>query len=534
MKNKAAALLLSTVFAFPIAMLPASVSAQSIQQGTLGTAQEFDAGTINFASGGLDPALWSGTNAATAKSLIDAAPIGSKNPLIADMVRTVILTGGVPPQGADTAYGRARLSAVMRLNDPAALDGVSRRLPELTADSAVRADLALASGDSAAACTMADSVTEGRGEPTWARLRAFCHTVRGEIPAAELTANLLKKSGYEDALFYSLMNRLTGVSKEPLPGDLGADPLYKAMAGALVAGDDEKPSVPVTASAAAALAKDQSADKDLRLSSLFAAGAALSDGDIEGILNGLIYDGVEVEDLDAASNFDIDTAMSDKSALGFAQLFQLTKRGSGPAMTALLKRAKAAGALPRFANLLTLEITNLQAGEKIDGLALYADIAVIQDDIAALQSLFTVLPEGEPKTRIAFAADAIGQGFRLGTLGQDIESRLGGVGAKGQRALRDALIALSLGAVLSESGAAGLTGAKTLGGREIPAGDLAILRSVSKAGSRAETTLRAAKILDGSRLNAEGFAAVIDALSTAQLNDFAGRLAAQDFLSTLD
>ena len=530
MRNKLTALLLTASFA---AVLAPQAYGQSIEQGTLGVAQDFDAGTMTFASGGLDPALWQGTTAVMAKDLIARAPINSTNPVIRDMVRTVILSAGVPPEGAGTDYGRARLAAVMALGDPDALQGVSQRLPELTADPAVRADLALAMGDVAGACTMADSISEGRGTPTWARLRSFCHITRGEVPAAELTANLLKKSGYEDPLFFGLMNRLTGLSKKLLPEDLGKDPLYGAMANAALAVNADEPSIPLNPTGAAEFAKDASADKDLRLQAMFKAGAALSNDEINSIMSGLIYDGVAVEDLDAAGSYDMDSVADIGSGLGFAQHYQLAKRGSGLAMTAVLKKAETVGAQMRFADILKQELVTLPASEKTEDLALYASLAVVQGDIATLQALFGALPDGMQKVRIAFAADAIGQGFRLGALGDDIEGRLNNTGEDGRRALRDALIALSLGSTLSDAGATALSGKKIDSLRPLAAGDIAVLRSVAKRSSRAETTLRAAILLDGAAVDGASFAAVIDALSTAQLYDFAGRLAAQDFLDAL-
>ncbi|WP_371396426.1 hypothetical protein [Fretibacter rubidus] len=530
MKNKLTAFLLTASFA---AVLAPSAYSQSIEQGTLGAAQDFDAGTMTFASGGLDPALWQGTSAATAKDLIARAPIQSTNPIIRDMVRTVILSAGVPPEGASTDYGRTRLAAVMALGDPGALQGVAQRLPELTSDPAVRADLALAMGDVAGACTMADSISEGRGTPMWARLRSFCHVTRDEIPAAELTANLLKKSGYEDALFFGLMNRLTGLSKKSLPDDLGKDPLYSAMANAVLSARADAPVVSLSATGAAQFAKDTTADKDLRLAAVFKAGSALSNDEINSVMNGLIYDGVTVENLQTAGAFDMDSVADIDTGLGFAQHYQLAKRGSGLAMTAVLQQAQKSGALMRFADVLKQELVNLPATEKIEHLDLYAGIAVIQDDIATLQALFGALPDGPQKVRIAFAADAIGQGFRLGTLGDDIEGRLSAKGEEGRRAVRDALIALSLGSTLTDAGAKALSGKRVDGTRTLPAGDIAVLRSVAKRSSRAETTLRAAILLDGATVDAASFAAVIEAMSTAQLYDFAGRLAAQDFLDAI-
>jgi hypothetical protein len=67
----------------------------------------------------------------------------------------------------------------------------------------------------------------------------------------------------------------------------------------------------------------------------------------------------------------------------------------------------------------------------------------------------------------------------------------------------------------------------------LPAGDIAALRAAAKASSRAETTLRAAIALEGRRLDAPSKAAVIEALMQAQLSQYAGQLAALDYIEAL-
>lgn len=541
MKNNWRHIILGTAAAFTFC---APAYAQIIEQGTLGAAQDFDAGALDFNSGGLDPALWQGTSAATAAELLSKAPLNASNPVVANMVRTVVLTAGVPPTAKNAAasqsYNAARLRALMALGDPSVLDNVVRRSPELASDPAVRADLALAAGDVAGACTMADSITEGRSTPTWARLRAFCHITRGEIPAAELTVKLLRGSDYEDAMFYGLMNRLTGASSKALPETLGADPLYSAMADAIMTknADDETPMAYASPGSAVAVAKDPTATRAARYSAIFSAGARLTDAEVETILNGLIYDGVSVDDLQSASEFDLATAIAedgaaDERALAFAQLYTLAKRGEAVAAIEVLERAEMRGALPRFARLLKNDMAAMPAAARIEaGLKMTARVAVMTDDIITLQALFSALPDGMQKNRIAFAADAIGNGFRLGTLGRDIEDRLQN-GEDGPRALRDAMTALALGSTLTDGGSAGLAAKKDGGGRAIPLGDLAVLRASAKASSRAETTLRAAIMLNGSPLRTSDFAAVVEALMDAQLTDFAGQVAGLDFLAPL-
>jgi len=160
-----------------------------IETETLGQAQDFDAGVLTDSA--LDAQLWQGTSALRASRLLSIAPLKTDNPIIEDMVRTVILSGGVPPQTRDPedqkAYENARLSAVMSIGEGEVLDGFLARNPELARSPLAQVDLAFAKGDSERACEISDTITEDRGAAPWVRLRATCHALRGEMAAAELT-----------------------------------------------------------------------------------------------------------------------------------------------------------------------------------------------------------------------------------------------------------------------------------------------------------------------------------------------------------
>ena len=152
--------------------------------------------------------------------LLERLPLTSKNPLVKDLMEAVVFSAGVPPEGSDSRYDQLRLKTVMQLGDKEALDNIASRNPDISRDPAVRADLALAGGDIAGACTIADNITEGRGTPVWAKLRAFCHIERGETSAAELTTELLNNTGHEDMVFYDLM-KVCLLYTSPSPRDRG-------------------------------------------------------------------------------------------------------------------------------------------------------------------------------------------------------------------------------------------------------------------------------------------------------------------------
>lgn len=523
-------LMLGGVFMAPIA------SAQTIERELLGAAQAFDAGVIDVTSGGLDSGLWQGTSAATAAYLLKTAPYQSKNILVQQMLETVVLSAGVPPQSADAeqseAYDTQRLASVMALSQTggrgAALSEFIERNPKLTRAPSMRADLALAGGDIEGACSIADNLTEGRGEPNWARLRSFCHVERGETSAAELTAELLAGTGYQDPVFFGLMKNLTGASNaRPSVSDL-SDPLLsvmsaKASAGAGIGG--------------AATALDSEASPSARLAAVFSAANDLRDDQITSVFSDLAYN---QEDIIASSSFDLTSAKADSGPRGTAQLFQLANAlgdpaGAAEAMSLILAKAEAAGVFSRYVALFEPSLSLIPAQTQSEtNLALFTRAAIERGNNSALRGIYNALPEGEAKSRIALIADAMANGFTLGELGRDIEGRLEGQGSEKRRAIRDSFIAVAMGARLSGSAAVSLTGAGNGSGTAIQAGDLLALTAAAKVGSRAEVLLRSAAALDSATtLNNSSLAGLISALQEAGLGQFAGRIAAEDFLKAL-
>lgn len=523
MKN----ILLTTVFALIPAIAPAMAQAQSIETGQLGEAQAFDAGVIDAGSGGLDAALWQGTSSKTAVRLMRKLPLSSDKNIVQDMIEAVILSAGVPPEGESAEYDQQRLKTVMAMGDKDALDNLAARNPEITRDPKVRTDLALAGGDVTAACQIADNITEGRGEPHWAKLRAFCHVEREEISAAELTTELLQGTGYEDEAYFGVMKVLTGVSKT-LP-DLKSisDPLLSAMVSKASAGENRF---------SPATATDNNAKPEDRIKAIFEFANELSNAQITAAFSDLAFD---QEDLVGSSSFDLASAKENIGPQGTAQIFQLAQssgdaRTSVEAMALMLAAADKKGVFSRFASLFENNLAIIPASLQAEAnLKLFTRAAVERGDIGALQGFYQTLPEGPLKLRMALISDALGNGFTLGTLGDDIENRLAGTGAEKRRAVRDTFIAAAMGSRLSANAGEILESEGKGSGTALKAGELLALSAAAKAGSRAETALRAAMMIDGARLDDPSLAAVIEALQTAGLPQFAGRLAAEDFLTGL-
>lgn len=553
-------------FALSIASIAA---AQDIRVDVLGSASAYDVGTMDMRSGGLDPALWQGTSAATATQIIESTPLQSRQAIIRDLIRVSLLSAGVPPKSVSEAqtlaYNQARLMAISRFADTATLQAFLARGPEGLQDPVLKSDLALINGESERACSVAATISEGRALPYWAKLRAFCHLRAGENAAAELTTDLLRRSGHEDPTFFNLMTIALGVSKlsaetQNLVLDEGLD---LALASAIDLPSAKGPLGPRLASLQAL---DEEKPEAARLSALFESGAFLTDAQIVSVLQSfekavaqMAGENPEVtQDLDQGAlsvdatdrNYDIELAKTDTSPEGLWKLYSLLTNGETPeiraqAIVAFLDRADARGQFTRFGRLIAQPVQDIPVNvQAVIGLKPFTRLAIARNDIVALQGLYNGLEEGVPqRARIALIADAIGNGFFGGGLGREIEDALKSetddVRAK---AVRESYIAISMGAVASAEASENLLPAGKGAGRAARPGAILLLNSAARRGARAETALRTALILagpnnngaiGGTSLDSASLSSVISALRTAGLENYAARLAAEDFLSGL-
>lgn len=501
-----------------ICLLPLSAFAQDygltgpaqIQSETLGAAQDFDAGVLQ--DGALDTNLWQGTSAAWAARLLSNAPLKSQNPIIRDMVRTVILTGGVPPrantaEGAQ-AYESARLQAVLaiesgRSGGTATLDGFLARNPELARAPLAQVDLALSRGDWQRACEISDTITTERALPEWARLRAACHALRGEFSAADVTRDFLRSSGYDNPAYHAQMDALL-TGSEPSPETDQTDALITFLAS-------RSPKDLKIAGAAPG--------KEVELAAIF---KSFADTDLNVIMSALGNLSFDISQPD----LELETALSISSPRATARLFVLGQSGDAAAMDAFLTRAVRAGVTEDVALVkLAPVIQSLPAQARVNtNLLRYTHAAVLSQDITSLQQLYSALPQGEMQARLALITDALGGGFTGQGMGRDIEDRLADP-LKRRQAVIDTQIALALGATLSDS-AALILAERSLPALSLPQNQLVLLDAAVSDSSRAEVSLIVATLLTRGGLNITDKARLISALSQAGLSRFAGQIAA--------
>lgn len=155
------------------------------------------------AGGALPDTVWSSGEVealrAVLTSLPDSRGAGWSNGPAARLALRALLSGGEPPARAEAAYDLAALRAGRALAAGRAqpVQRLLVRTPAINESDALSrllAETSFALGEISEACRAADALLEGRDTPYWLRARATCLAFDGNLPAAELTAELARAS----------------------------------------------------------------------------------------------------------------------------------------------------------------------------------------------------------------------------------------------------------------------------------------------------------------------------------------------------
>jgi hypothetical protein len=145
--------------------------------------------------------LWDGASPALMHQVIPKIAAQPLSPAAAALARRVLEAGAAAPgaAGDDPELAAARLSALLRLGDAAAVQAIADGtplLPQRPALSQAAAEAALILGHDDRACAIGDGLANGRDGTYWLRLRAFCQARAGQSAAAQLTFMLAEQQAH--------------------------------------------------------------------------------------------------------------------------------------------------------------------------------------------------------------------------------------------------------------------------------------------------------------------------------------------------
>lgn len=250
---------------------------------------------------GLPPTLWRGASRDLVKSVLPLLAEKPLSPAAAALARRVLATGAPGPQGVgnDPEVIAARAAALSAQGDPGAAAAILVRAPGLDRSpqlARAAAESALLAGQDARACEIEQTLSSGREDIYWVRLRTYCQAVAGKTAEAQLTFDLAQSQA-KDAAFARLMAAKLAGSGNPgaaslrngldyaLSRNLGLDlSLAKpspAVAAALTGGVPAEPAFDASGlhPQLAAFAQLIAAGNDIRFADLTGAAHAVEVGD---------------------------------------------------------------------------------------------------------------------------------------------------------------------------------------------------------------------------------------------------------------
>ena len=159
---------------------------------------------------GLPDTLWRGASADLARIVIPIAAQKPLTPALAGFADRVLATGGQAPDGAgaDVDLAASRIAAVLALGDAPGARTMLDHTPGVTASPAlsqVLAEADLVMGQADQACQAGDNLTQGKDQPYFRRLRAFCLVRAGNTDAAQLAFDLADAQA-KDVIYKRLMS----------------------------------------------------------------------------------------------------------------------------------------------------------------------------------------------------------------------------------------------------------------------------------------------------------------------------------------
>lgn len=226
----------SSTFGAPATAIKAETgSGQSVLVvKSLGGLDAASVGTLDASTGGFGPGMWTGTAPERVVTLLTYLPVSSVSPAMQDMLRRLLLTAAVIPQGLEKptellALRLSKLREAGRVLDASAL--AKKISPSTLTDELVIAtvNLQFLQGQNEQACRQVGIEKSGSSDRFWIKADVFCNLIEENFGQAELGAALLEEQGETDTLFLDLFDRLAGGKAVISDAELQFLPLHYAM-----------------------------------------------------------------------------------------------------------------------------------------------------------------------------------------------------------------------------------------------------------------------------------------------------------------
>ncbi|GGY40628.1 hypothetical protein [Parvularcula lutaonensis] len=189
--------ILASFLALASATAPFSAAKAQVERANFDSSP-FSLGTLTENEGALGRDLWDGATAEEIADQLRNVPTSYEDPVKRLILRRVLLSPGNGPDGADADLAGLKLLRAAEAGYVMEAGALAELMPGLVVQPSLSRivamrDLYKLQFDQA--CARGANLREGRQQPFFVRLRAFCYIHAGETPAAELTISLAREEG---------------------------------------------------------------------------------------------------------------------------------------------------------------------------------------------------------------------------------------------------------------------------------------------------------------------------------------------------
>ncbi len=203
------------------------IQSNTVAVGDINVVDGDPVGTLDDTTGGFGRDMWVNAQRDTLEQFLSGIPVASRNPIVRDLARRLLLTRSEAPVGlGKRALVSIRIEKLLDVGlvDEAGELAATARLPKNTDFALVQAKAILLAGRTADACGDATAQRLENGDPLWLQLRAYCFAVAGDQTQVDLIDQLLDAQGKTDADYKLLrddalqhLNYMPGLIGNPSP-----------------------------------------------------------------------------------------------------------------------------------------------------------------------------------------------------------------------------------------------------------------------------------------------------------------------------
>ncbi len=216
-------------------LLPPPGKGGGVQIDNLQTIDPDTAGTLTFEKGGFGADMWLGTDRSIVEGLLPRLPVNASSTSMRDLMRRMLLSIARVPEGkiknASLVAIRVRLLAAM--GDPVAVNSLLNATPGRASNSElvrIETETRFLANDNARACALAGGNIRDQSNPFWQKVFLFCQALAGEHDKAALGISIMRETGVQDDVFFSLIESLSSGTPPTLEKLADPTPLFLAMA----------------------------------------------------------------------------------------------------------------------------------------------------------------------------------------------------------------------------------------------------------------------------------------------------------------